>query len=128
MSPVHDPNIYRKDAEALQKPIKKRHPASKTPGDRESSRHLPHLCPCILSFPWPFGEPKRQPHDWETAGGGRGGRSFPQPSRGHIHPHAPRGLLLTPGTSCLELMRKSPAWNGTFRQEGEGDRWVAEGG
>lgn len=47
------------------------------------------------------------------------GRSFPQPSRAHIHPHAPRGLLLTPGSSCLELTRKSPAWNGTFRQGGK---------
>lgn len=40
-----------KDAEALQKPIKTRHPASKIPGDKASSRHLSHLCPCILSFP-----------------------------------------------------------------------------
>lgn len=31
MNPVHNPDLYRKDAKALQKPMITRHPASKPP-------------------------------------------------------------------------------------------------
>lgn len=118
MSRAHNPDLHREAAKALEKPMKTRQPASKPPVLHAPA---PSMATCPELILGPAGSQGGSPAAGKLLEEEGEAGPFPRPGSGS--PPSPQ-LLLVPRTQ----QGRARLQMAFFRQRGEGDWWVAEGG